>query len=120
MNDIFNLLFSQEVAAAVVAILAFLVGRAIVLFEKKTGIQIDQIWRDKLHSALKTHVEAIFEELRIKKGGIPPTQEEVLSALDSRLFRQVRESNPDTLKHFKNLTSQLLVKLALQYIPKLL
>ena len=120
MNELKDLIFSTEVAGAIIAILTFLVGRAIWLFEKKTGIQIDQIWRDKLHSALKSHVEAIFEELRIKNGGVPPTQDQVVGALDMKLFGRIKESNPDTVKHFKNITSQLLVKLALQYIPKLI
>lgn len=120
MNEVYNIIFSQEAAAFVGSILVFLLGRALLIFQQKTGIQVDLLWREKLHAALKTHVEAIFEELRVKNGGVPPSQVEVVGALDAKLFGRLRESNPDTVSHFKTLTGQLLLKLALQYIPKLI
>ena len=119
MKEIIDALLSPETLVAIGGLLLAILSRVLWLIQRKTGIEIDTIWRDKLHAALMSHVAAIFEDLRAKNGGVPPTEMEVRAALDTRLFGKLRTSNPDTVNHFKKIASEQFVQLALQYIPRL-
>lgn len=116
----FDQLLQDAILPSLFTVISAIVGSAVtalaVKVQTKTGITIQQQWRDALHRAIVTHVKAVVTEA-VTTGKLPDV--DLLLRRLRDVPDRVRSTNPEAVKHTKA-TTDAIVQIARAKLPEVL